>query len=395
MAVNRMLSSVPIESWKAYFRWHILSERLEALPKAYRDEDFSFWGAFFLRQEKPLPRWRQCTAMTDQALNDSISQDWARQNFPPTSKAGEEQMVFALEKALGDEIRSLPWMSEETKKTAEGKLAAIKSKIGYPDHWRDYSKLNIDRHDFIGNLHRLELFQRGQSFSELEKPIDESLWDFSPSTVEARYVPSMNALYLPAGILQSPFFDPDSDPAVNFGGLGVIAAHELTHGFDSLGSKFDDKGNVHDWQTPEDHKNFAEKTSCEVAEYSQLGAMPEPDELPTIKVNGKLTQAENTADNGGLRIAFLALTQALTAQGKTAEDKIDGFTEEQRYFLSFAQDWCQNQNLRSARQAASADPHSPGRWRVNGALVNFGEFGKAFQCTKGAPMYPMETCRVW
>jgi putative endopeptidase len=235
-------------------------------------------------------------------------------------------------------------------------------------------------------LHRHAVFQRSESLSELEKPVDEKIWDLAPSTVEARYLPSMNGLYIPAGILQSPFFDLASDPAVNFGGIGVVAAHELTHGFDDLGSNFDDKGNVREWQTPDDRKNFAERTSCEVAEYSQLGAMPDPEDLPTIKVNGKLTQAENTADNGGLRIAFLALTQALAAQGKT---------EAQRFFLSFAQVWCQNQNFRSARQAAAADPHSPGRWRVNGAVENFDEFGKTFQCTKGAPMYPVNSCRVW
>jgi putative endopeptidase len=394
-AVNSLLSAAPIDAWRSYFRWHILSEQAEALPQAYRDEGFAFWGAYFVRQEKPTPRWMQCTAMTDQALGDAISQDWVKRNFPPAAKAGVEPLVAALEHALGDEIRSLPWMSEETRKTAEAKLAAIQTRIGYPDHWRDYSMMTIDRGDFLGNLQRHAVFQRSESFSELEKPVDQKIWDLAPSTVEARYVPSMNGLYIPAGILQSPFFDLASDPAVNFGAIGVVAAHELTHGFDGLGSNFDDKGNVREWQTPDDRKNFAEKTSCEVAEYSQVGAMPDPEELPLIKVNGKLTQAENTADNGGLRIAFLALTQALAAQGKTAEDKIDGLTEAQRFFLSFAQTWCQNQNFRSARQAAAADPHSPGRWRVNGAVENFDEFGRTFHCTRGAPMYPVNSCRVW
>lgn len=394
-AVNSMLGSVPIDAWRSYFRWHILSEQADALPQAYRDEDFAFWGAYFVRQEKPAPRWMQCTAMTDEALGDAISQDWAKRNFPPAAKAGVEQLVAALEHALSDEIRSLPWMSEETKRTARAKLAAIQTRIGYPDHWRDYSKLNTDRGDFLGNLHHHAVFERSESLSALEKPVDKKIWDLAPSTVEARYVPSMNGLYLPAGILQSPFFDLASDPAVNFGAIGVVVAHELTHGFDDLGSHFDAKGNVREWQTPDDRKSFAERTSCEVAEYSQLGAMPDPEDLPNIKVNGKLTQAENTADNGGLRIAFLALTRALAAEGKTAEDKVDGFTEEQRFFLSFAQVWCQNQNYRSARQAAKTDPHSPGRRRVNGALENFDEFGTTFQCTKGAPMYPMSTCRVW
>jgi putative endopeptidase len=362
---------------------------------AYRDEDFAFWGAYFERQEKPAPRWMRCTEATDEALSDAISQDWARRNFPPAAKAGAEGLLVALEHSLGDEIRSLPWMSEDTKKAAEAKLAAIQARIGYPDDWRDYSALKIDRSDFLGNLQRHAVFQRSESLRELEKPVDAKMWDLAASAVEARYVPSMNGLYIPAGILQSPFFDLASDPALNFGGIGVVAAHELTHGFDDMGSNFDDKGNVHEWQTADDRKNFAQKTSCEVAEYSQLGAMPDPEDLPLIKVNGKLTQAENTADNGGLRIAFLALTQALAAEGKTAEYKIDGFTEGQRFFLSFAQMWCQNQNFRSARQAAAADPHSPGRWRVNGAVENFDEFGKAFQCSKGTPMYPINSCRVW
>jgi putative endopeptidase len=394
-ALNSLLWSMPIDAWRSYFRWHVLSEQATALPKAFRDEDFAFWGAYFVRQEKPAPRWLQCTVMTDLALSDAVSQDWLKRNFSPAAKAGFEQILGSVKDAFRDEIRSLPWMSEETRKAAEAKLAAIQIRIGYPDHWRDYSKLRINRSDFLANLHQDTVFQRNESLRKLEKPVDENIWDIAPSTVEALYVPSMNGLYIPAGILQSPFFDLASDPGVNFGGIGVVAAHELTHAFDNLGSNFDDKGDIREWQTPEDRQNFAERTSCEVAEYNRFGAMPDPEDLPLIKVNGKFTQAENTADNGGLRIALLALTQALAAQGNPAENKIDGLTEQQRFFLSFAQSWCQNQNFRSARRATSADPHSPGRWRVNGAVQNLDQFGTAFQCSKGAPMRPVNSCRVW
>jgi putative endopeptidase len=229
--------------------------------------------------------------------------------------------------------------------------------------------------------------------SKLGRPVDPDEWDIAPTTLKARYARSMNSLYLPAGIIQPPFFDSAADPAVNFGGIGVLAAHELTHGFDGLGSKFDERGNARDWQTSDDRKVFAEATSCEVAQYSKLvPKSDDPGDLPTVN---NLTVAESTADNGGLRIAFRALMDALVAQGRTADNKIDGYTESQRFFLSFAQISCDNQTFLSERQSMSADPHSVGRVRVNGAVQNFEEFGKAFQCAKGKPMVPGKSCRVW
>lgn len=393
--VNGLLAFVPVDSWRSYFRWHILSEQAAALPRAFRDEDSTFWSSYFRRQEKPPPRWKQCTAITDQAFGDAIAQEWVERNFPPAGKAGMEGLVAALEKALADEIQTLPWMSDETKKTAERKLATIRNRIGYPEKWRDYSGLRVDHNDFLGNWHRNAVFQRDYLLSKVGKPAGADEWDMTPTTADARYTPSMNSLFIPAGIIQPPFFDGAADPAVNFGGIGAVVGHELTHGFDDLGSKFDAKGNVREWQTPDDRKNFAEKASCEVAEYSQFGAMPDPNDLPHLKVNGNLTLAENIADSGGLRIAFRALTDALVAQRKTADHEIDGYTENQRFFLSFAQLWCQNQTSRSAREAISADPHAPGRWRVNGTVQNFEEFGKAFKCPKGQPMDPEKSCRVW
>ncbi len=394
-AVDALLVSVPVDLWRSYFRWHVLSEQIEALPKAFRDEDFAFWGSFYTRQEQPEPRWKECTEMTDKALGDSIGQDWAKQNFPSDAGTGMEKLVAALEKALGDEINSVPWMSDTTKKLAEEKLALIRNRIGNPEARRDYASLKVDRNDLMGNVQRSRAFERTHKLSQACKPTDDRAGDIASPTVDALYQRSTNSLSIPGGIMQPPFFDRAADPSVNFGSIGVVVGHELTHGFDQLGSRFDGKGNLREWQTAEDQRRFAEKTSCEVAEYGGFGAMPDPDNLPRLKVNGTLTLAENTADNGGLRIAFQALTQALAAQGKPVQDPVDGYDAKQRFFLSFAQVWCQNQGARAARQAAAADPQSPGRVRVNGAIQNFEEFGKAFGCTKGTPMYPANVCRVW
>jgi putative endopeptidase len=394
-AVDGLLVSVPADSWKSYFRWHVLSEQAAALPKAFREENFSFWGSFYTRQEQPKPRWKECTEMTDQALGDSIGQDWVRQNFPSGATSGMEKLVAALEKALGDEISAVPWMSDSTKKLAEQKLALIRNRIGNPDMCRDFSSLKVDRNDLIGNMQRSRAFERAYMLDQAGRLSDDRMRDTAPPTVDALYRRSTNSLELPAGIIQPPFFDLAADPAVNFGSIGVVVGHELTHGFDELGSKFDGKGNLREWQAVDDHRRFAERTDCEVAEYGNFQAMPDPGNLPQLKVNGRLTLAENTADNGGLRIAFQALTQALSAEGKTAPGPIDGYNPNQRFFLAFAQVWCQNQGARSARQSAAADPQSPGRGRVNGAIQNFDEFGKAFGCNRGAPMYPVNSCRVW
>jgi putative endopeptidase len=244
-------------------------------------------------------------------------------------------------------------------------------------------------------MHRDAVFQRNYNLDKLGKPVDEKEWGMTPPTVNAYYNPSMNDINFPAGILQPPFFDPDIDPAVNFGGIGVVIGHEMTHGFDDEGSKYDGKGNLREWQTADDRKKFVERTDCEVNEYGGFEAAPAHEDVAAAKLNGKLTLGENTADNGGLRIAYLALLDVLAKQGKSIEDKIDGYTEAQRYFLGFAQVWCQNQTEQSSRQSAMTDPHSPGRWRVNGSVQNFDEFGKAFSCQKGQPMYPENSCRVW
>jgi putative endopeptidase len=365
------------------------------LPKAFFDENFAFFGKTLAGQKEPQPRWKQCTALTDRSLGEAVGQDWVKQNFPPAAKANMDKLVAALEKSLGDDIKTLPWMSEDTKKAAQEKLEMFRNKIGYPEKWRDYSAFKVKRDDLIGNLHRDAVFSRDYTLNKLGKPVDEKEWDMTPPTVNADYNDAMNDINFPAGILQPPFFDPTIDPAVNFGGIGVVIGHEMTHGFDDEGSKYDGKGNLREWQTPEDRKAFVERTDCEVAEYGGFEAAPAHGDTPAQHLNGKLTLGENTADNGGLRIAWLALLDTLAAQGKSINDKIDGYTEAQRYFLSFGQVWCENQTEASSRQRALTDSHSPGRWRTNGAVQNFDEFGKAFGCKQGQPMYPANSCRVW
>jgi putative endopeptidase len=393
--LNDLIAKEPVDAWRAYLRWHILHGAAMELPKAFFDENFAFFGKTLQGQQEPTPRWKQCSNMTDSALGEAVGQDWVKQHFPPAAKASMDQLVAALEKSLGDDIKTLPWMSDATKKEAEEKLSMIRNKIGYPEHWRDYSAFKVKRDDLIGNGEREDVFDRDYNLNKLGKPVDEKEWGMTPPTVNAYYSSSNNDINFPAGILQPPFFDPNSDPAVNFGGIGVVIGHEMTHGFDDQGSKYDGKGNLREWQTPEDRKAFTERTDCEAKEYSGFEAAPAHGDVPAQYLNGKLTLGENTADNGGLRIAWMALLDTLASEGKSINDKIDGYTEAQRYFLGFGQVWCQNQTEQSARQSALTDPHSPGRWRTNGSVQNFDEFGKAFGCTKGQPMYPAESCRVW
>jgi putative endopeptidase len=394
-ALNGMIESEPLDSWKSYLRWHALHEQASNLSKAFFDEDFAFFSKTLAGQQEPTPRWKQCSSMTDDALGEAVGQDWVKQNFPPAAKDSMDKLVAALEKSLGDDIKTLPWMSETTKKAAEEKLGMIRNKIGYPEKWRDYSSVKVDRTDLVGNTQHSTVYQRNYNYAKLGKPVDEKEWGMTPPTVNAYYSSSFNDINFPAGILQPPFFDFKIDPAVNFGGIGVVIGHEMTHGFDDQGSKYDGNGNLREWQTAEDRKAFVERTDCEAAEYSGFEAAPAHDGKSAQNLNGKLTLGENTADNGGLRIAYMALLDTLKAQGKSIGEKTDGYTEAQRYFLGFAQVWCTNETEEMARQLALTDPHSQDKWRVNGTVQNFDEFARAFGCAKGKPMYPAKSCRVW
>jgi putative endopeptidase len=393
--LNALLAGEPLDAWRSYLRWHALNGEALNLSSAFFDESFRFFGQTLAGQKQPQPRWRQCTRATDAALGEAVGQDWVKQNFPPAAKASMDQLVAALEKALADDMRELPWMSDETKKAAEEKLAIIRNKIGYPEKWRDYSSVKVNRAAFVANQEQAALFARNYNFAKLGKPVDEREWHMTPPTVNAYYSATFNDINFPAGILQPPFFDFTIDPAVNFGGIGVVIGHEMTHGFDDHGSQFDGKGDLREWWTAADRKAFTERTDCVANEYSGFEAAPAHGDTPAANVNGRLTLGENTADNGGLRIAWQALGDALAEEHKSIDDKIDGFTEAQRYFIGFAQVWCENLTDAIARQLTLTDPHSPGRWRVNGAVQNFDEFGKAFGCKKGQPMYPVNSCRVW
>ncbi|UWZ86638.1 M13 family metallopeptidase [Occallatibacter riparius] len=393
--LNEQIASQPIDAWKSYLRWHTIHSTASELPKSFRDENFEFFGKTLAGQKEQTPRWKQCTAQTDRALGEAVGQDWVKENFPPKAKASMDKLVAALDKALADDIKTLPWMSDETKKAAEAKLELYRNKIGYPEKWRDYSALTVKRDDALGNARRTDVFDRNYNLNKLGKPVDEKEWGMTPPTVNAYYSPSNNDINFPAGILQPPFFDPNIDPAVNFGGIGVVIGHEMTHGFDDQGSKYDGHGNLREWQTADDRQKFNERTDCEVKEYNGFETAPAHDGIAAQNLNGKLTLGENTADNGGLRIAYMALLDTLAQDGKSIDDKIDGYTEAQRFFIGFAQVWCSNQTEQSARQLALTDPHSPGKWRTNGSVQNFDGFAKAWNCKKGQPMYPENACRVW
>ncbi len=394
-ALNAMLESEPLGAWKSYLRWQTLHGQASQLSKPFFNEDFAFFHQTLAGQMEPMPRWRQCTRTTDGALGEAVGQDWVKENFPPSAKERVEKMIANLEKALGDDIKTMPWMSEETKKQAEEKLAVIRQNIGYPDRWRDYSSVKVVRGEFVHNMQQVAVYERNYNLNKLGRPVDEKEWEMTPPTVNAYYRDTFNDINFPAGILQPPLFDPNADPAVNYGAIGVVIGHEMTHGFDDAGAQFDAKGNLREWWTPADQQAFKQRTECVANEYSGFEAAPAHGNAPAVHLNGQLTLGENTADNGGLRLAYVALLQALKDEGKSINTKIDGYTQAQRYFIGFAQVWCQNTREATARQRVLVDPHSPGKWRVNGTVQNFDAFAKAFGCKKGQPMYPVNSCRVW
>jgi len=390
-AMNAELSDEPVAALKSYLRWHVVHDAAEWLSKPFDEENFAFYKATLQGQKEEQPRWKTCTADTDRALGEAVGQDWVKQYFPPEAKDSMEKLVKTLETALGQDIAQLPWMSPETKVEAQKKLDAIRDKIGYPEHWRDYSKLIVKRDDLLGNVDRSAIFETHRDLAKYGKPVDETEWGMSPPTVNAYYNPGMNDINFPGGILQPPFYDDKADPAVNYGAIGVVIGHEMTHGFDDQGSQYDLHGNVKVWWSPEDLAKFKSRTECEANEYEGFTV------APGAHLNGHFTLGENTADNGGLRIAYQALMSVLAKEGPGAEDaKIDGYTPAQRYFLSFGQIWCENVTEAESRRRATVDPHSAGQWRVKGPVQNFDEFGKAFGCKAGQPMMPADGgCRVW
>lgn len=386
--VNPVIESTSLDDWKVYMTWQILNSAATWLSDDFVQEDFKFQQAITGQQELPV-RWKRCVNVVDGSLGEALGQPYVDKTFGPDGKKRMLKMVDALEKSLNRDIADVPWMSEETKKQALIKLAAIRNKIGYPDKWRDYSKLTITRGDMVGNLFRASEFESNRQLQKIGKPVDKLEWGMTPPTVNAYYSGSHNEIVFPAGILQPPFFDNRMDDAVNFGGIGLVIGHELTHGFDDEGRKFDPKGNLRDWWTAHDGQEFEKRAACVDSEYSGFVAVDDQ------HLNGKLTLGENTADNGGARIALMALHEMMAQTKQDPGQKIDGYTADQRFFLGFGRVWCQNITPELARLAVRTDPHSPGRFRVNGVVQNMPEFQKAFGCKAGQPMVAANACRVW
>ena len=387
--VNAVIESEPLAAWKTYLSWQVLDGAAPWLSKPFVEANFKMQQAL-TGQAEIKPRWKRCVASTDTALGEALGQRYVELTFGAEGKQRMLKMVGALEQALAEDIDKLSWMSPETKKQAEIKLKAIRNKIGYPDVWRDYSSLQIVRGDLLGNFLRASEFEARRDIRKIGKPLDRNEWGMTPPTVNAYYSPPLNEIVFPAGILQPPFFDRAADDATNFGGIGVVIGHELTHGFDDQGRKYDPQGNLRDWWTEDDGKKFEERASCIANEYSSFTAIDD------LKLNGRLTLGENTADNGGARVALMALHH-LMAQDPTgrAGQIINGYTPEQRFFLGYGRIWCELQRPEYARTLVTTNPHSPGKWRVDGVVENMPEFEEAWHCRRGQPMVSENACRVW
>jgi putative endopeptidase len=385
--MDQLLAAHSLDDWKAYLRWQTVRDAAPLLPAAFVNENFNFYDKTLNGTKELRPRWKRCVEFTDRELGEALGQRYVEANFGAEGKERMSKMVVALESALDRDIRDLSWMTDETKKRALEKRVAIANKIGYPDHWRDYSPVKIVPGDALGNSERTSEFEATRDRAKIGRKVDPSEWGMTPPTVNAGYNPYENNVNFPAGILQPPFFDKSMDDAVNFGAIGAAIGHELTHGFDDQGRKFDAKGNLADWWTDADGKEFEKRASCLADEYSGFTVAG-----GEVHLNGRLTLGENSADNGGVRIALMALEDTLKG---TPEAPRDGFTPEQRFFLGWGQIWCESITDQSAKVRAQTDPHSPGRYRVNGVVSNMPEFQKAFNCPAKAPMVRENACRVW
>ncbi len=384
--INRLLGATSIADWQTYLRWHLLHRSAPALSENFVQENFNFYGKQLSGTKEIQPRWKRCVQSANQNLGEALGQVYVEKYFPPQAKAHAKEMVNNLLTALRSDIPTLAWMGPETKKQALAKLEAFTVKIGYPDKWRDYTKLTIDRSSYLANVRRSQEFEEARDLAKIGKPVDRGEWGMTPPTVNAYYNPTFNEIVFPAGILQPPFYDPNADDAINYGGMGAVIGHEISHGFDDQGSKFDGKGNMNEWWTETDRKSFDERGDCIVKQFD--GYQVEPG----LHQNGKLVLGESIGDLGGLTIAYAAYEKSI--EGKRPKD-IDGFTPEQRFFLGWAQVWGTNQRPEAARLQTNTDPHPLARFRGNGPLSNMEAFAKAFGCKKGDPMVRENGCKIW
>ncbi|AIZ64927.1 peptidase M13 [Hymenobacter sp. DG25B] len=388
---NMALKQESLADWKTYLRAHLVNSVSSALPKAYVDESFRFQQVLSGAKEQQ-PRWKRMLRATDGALGEAFGQLYVDKAFTPETKVKAQEMVANIKEAMGEHIRGLEWMSAATKEEALKKLNAFTVKIGYPDKWKDYSALNISRESYLKNMLAAREWESKDNLSRYGKPIDRSVWGMTPPTVNAYYNSSLNEIVFPAGIMQPPFFDPKADDAVNYGGMGAVIGHEITHGFDDRGRQSDAQGNLRDWWTKEDADEFTKRADMVGAQYSAF----QP--LDSVFVNGKLTMGENLADFGGLALAYSALEKQLQKQhGNGPRPQYDGFSPEQRFFLAWAQVWRTNARPEYIRQQVQTDPHSPAQYRTNGPLMNMPEFYEAFGCKDQGKMVRAqnERARIW
>jgi len=388
-ALDKQLSSVPLADWKVYLRWHLLHAAVRALPSKFVNEDFDFYGRTLTGTKELQPRWRRCSGSTDRALGEALGQKYVAQAFPPEAKAEARQMVENLVAALRADITTLAWMSPETRKQALDKLSAMNLKIGYPDKWRDYSAYHVVRNSYFENIEGASQFEFHRRLAQIGKPVDRNEWDMTPPTVNAYYDPEKNEIVFPAGILQPPFFDAKADPALNYGGIGAVIGHEMTHGFDDQGRKYDAQGNLRNWWTPEDLKNYEARAACVEKQFD--GYVVTDD----LHENGKLVLGESIADLGGLTLAHMAFEHELPSLH--LPEKVEDFTQEQLFFLGFARIWGTSARPEYERMTVTVDPHPLPRFRVNGPLSNMSEFQAAFSCQANSAMArPADArCKIW
>ena len=385
-AMNQDLSAVSISGWKVYLRWHVLHASAPVLSEKFVMENFDFYNRKLYGAQEILPRWKRCALSVDRNLGEALGAVYVDKYFPPAAKAHARDMVNNLIAALREDIPTLSWMGQETKNAALAKLQAFGVKIGYPEKWRDYSRLAVDRVSYAANVRRSNEFEYARQLAKIGHPPDRSEWGMTPPTINAYYTPFLNEIVFPAGILQPPFYSPDADDAVNYGGMGAVIGHEISHGFDDQGSKFDGQGKLHEWWSPEDRKNFTERAGCIVDQFDGYEVEP------GLHVNGKLVLGESIGDLGGLAIAYAAYEKSIA--GHRPKD-MDGFTPEQRFFLAWAQIWASNQRPEYARTLTNTNPHPLERFRGNGPISNMQAFAKAFGCKKGDPMVREQACKIW
>ena len=387
--LNQMIQSVDLADWKTYLKWKMLHTTAGLLSSPFETENFNFYGKFLSGRQQMEKRWKKVLGVVSNNLGEAIGQIYVEKYFPAESKAKMVKLVENLKIAYAARIQKLEWMQPETKTKALEKLAAIVVKVGYPDKWRDYSKLEIKRESFFENTLNAYAFGVKRNLEKIGKPVDRTEWGMSPQTVNAYYSPTMNEIVFPAGILQPPFFDVNADDAINYGAIGVVIGHEITHGFDDEGHQFDKDGNLKNWWTAKDSIEYVKRTTSLEQHYNSFVA------IDSMHIDGKLTLGENLSDNGGMIISYDALMLAL--KGQKLDAKIDGFTPSQRFFMAYAQVWRQNIRPKELMRRLKEDVHSPGEWRVNAGVFNIAEFYKAFDIKPTDKLYLKEELRakVW